>query len=304
MARVGFIGLGNMGFPMARRLREAGTDLLVHDARHERCRDLLATGGPAAGGATGTPKEVGDGADLVFLSLPTPEALRAVATGANGLVESSGLKLVVDLSTVGPAVAKEVAAALAQRGIEYMDAPVSGGVPGAEKGSLAVMVSGSAEAFARARPLLEIIGRPILVGDAPGQGQAVKLLNNFLSATAMAATAEAMALGVKAGLDPAVMLDVFNASSGRNTATTDKFPRSVLDRSFNYGFRTVLLHKDVRLCRDFAESLGASLTVVPAVDRAWERAAAELGDGDFTRIVELVEAPLGVTVGRAAGGPS
>ena len=297
MAQIGFIGLGNMGFPMARRLREAGTDLLVHDVRPERCRELVG----AAGGVAATAREVCDGADIVLLSLPTPDALRDVATGPDGLVGSRGPKLVGDLSTVGPAVAREVAETLRGVGIEYMDAPVSGGVPGAEKGTLAIMVSGSDAAFARLRPLLQVIGRPILVGDAPGQGQALKLLNNFLSATAMAATAEAMALGVKAGLDPAVMLEVFNASSGRNTATSDKFPRSVLNRSFDYGFRTVLLHKDVRLCKLFADGLGASLTVVPAVDQVWERAAAELGDGDFTRIVELVEAPLGVVVGAGRG---
>ena len=191
------------------------------------------------------------------------------------------VKLVVDLSTTGPATAIEAARALERRGIQFMDAPVSGGVSGAEKGTLAIMASGSKAQFERAKPLLEVIGRVFLVGDKPGQGQAMKLLNNLLSANAMAATAEVMVLGVKAGLDAEVMLDVLNASSGRNTATTDKFPRSVLDRSFNFGFRTVLLHKDVRLCKEFAEAYRVPFTIGSAVANVWECAAAELGDREF-----------------------
>ena len=158
------------------------------------------------------------------------------------------------------------------------------------------MASGPKHAFERVQPLLAALGRVFYIGEKPGQGQAMKILNNLLSATAMAATSEAVVLGVKAGLDAKVMLDVLNASSGRNTATTDKFPRSVLDRSFNFGFRTVLLHKDVRLCKEFADALGVSFDVGTAVDQVWERAAKELGDGDFTRIVELVERSAGVTV--------
>lgn len=296
MARVGFIGLGNIGFPMARRLVGAGHDVVAYDVRAERVRELVGDGGVGR-----SPSDVAARSDIVVLSLPTPDVLREVVGGEEGLAASTGARLVIDLSTVGPDAAREADRALGAAGISYLDCPVSGGVPGAEKGTLAIMVAGTDEAFDRARPILETIGKPIRVGDTPGQGQAVKLLNNFLSATAMAATAEAVVLGVKAGLDPAVMLDVFNASSGRNTATADKFPRSVLDRSFDYGFRTVLLHKDVRLCARFAEGLGAAMTVVPAVDRVWEEAAAALGDRDFTRIVEVVEAELGVTVGKAAG---
>src|SRR5690606_16571976 len=148
---------------------------------------------------------------------------------------------------------------------------------------------GTDAAYEAALPFLETIGRPIPVGDAPGRGQAPTLLTTYLSATAMAATAEAMVAGVRAGLDPAVMREVFNASSGRNTATSDKFPRSVLGRSFDYGFRTALFHKDVRLCKAFADGFQAPFPVMEAVDRAWEHAAAELGDEDFTRIVELLE---------------
>ena len=290
MSKIGFIGLGNMGHPMAARLRGAGHALIVQDLRFEHAASF------ADAEAVRTPKEVADRADVVLLSLPTPGALRSVAFDDGGLVEGSRAKLIVDLSTIGPTLAAEVAEALGRKGIEFIDAPVSGGVSGAAKGTLALMASGPEAAYERAQPLLAVLGRVFYVGSKPGQGQAMKVLNNLLSATAMAVTAEAIVLGVKAGLDPNVMLDVLNASSGRNTATTDKFPRSVLDRSFNFGFRTVLLHKDVKLCKEFAESLDVAFPVGSAVEQVWKRAADELGDGDFTRIVELVERRAGVTV--------
>jgi 3-hydroxyisobutyrate dehydrogenase-like beta-hydroxyacid dehydrogenase len=290
MATIGFIGLGNMGHPMASRLRDAGHDLIVQDMRVEHAAQF------AGGEAVRTPKDVADRAEIVFLSLPTPGAVRSVVLGNDGLAQGKRSKLVVDLSTTGPKLAAEVAAALDRKGVEFIDAPVSGGVSGAAKGTLAVMASGSENGFARARPFLAALGPVFHVGRKPGQGQAMKILNNLLSATAMAVTTEAVVLGVKAGLDAKVILDVLNVSSGRNTATTDKFPRSVLDRSFNFGFRTVLLHKDVRLCKEFADQLGVSFRVGSAVDEVWEEAAKELGDGDFTRIVELVERSAGVTV--------
>jgi 3-hydroxyisobutyrate dehydrogenase-like beta-hydroxyacid dehydrogenase len=292
MTSVGFIGLGNMGLPMATRLRDAKIELVVHDARGEQASAFAGD----AHRVGATPREVADSADIVFLSLPTPAIVRAVVEGEDGLERGRRAKLVVDLSTTGPATAVAVAKSLAARRISFIDAPVSGGVSGAQKGTLAIMASGAREDFERARPFLERIGRVFLVGDRPGQGQAMKLLNNQLSATAMAATAEVMALGVKAGLDAATMLEVLNASSGRNTATTDKFPRSVLDRSFDFGFRAVLLHKDVRLCKEFAAQYGVPFAIGDMVEQVWDRAASELGDGDFTRIVELVEREAHVTI--------
>lgn len=292
MTRIGFVGLGNMGYPMAVRLRAAGQELLVHDARWEQA--VQFAGGEA--GAVRTAKELGDQVDIVMMSLPTPSVVSSVAVGAQGLLHGSQVKLVIDLSTTGPATAIEVAKALRENGVSFVDAPVSGGVTGATKGTLAIMASGAAEDVQRAKPLLDVLGPVFLVGDEPGQGQAMKLLNNVLSANAVAATAEVMVLGVKAGLDPTVMLDVLNASSGRNTATTDKFPRSVLNRSFNYGFRANLLCKDVRLCKEFADQHGAPFAIGTAVAKLWENAAAELGDRDFTRVVELFESRLGVVV--------
>ncbi len=297
MTNLGFIGLGNMGLPMATRLRAAGHALVVQDARHAQAQAFAAAGGTAVR----TAREVGDRADLVFASLPTPQALADVVGGADGLARGTRVKLLVDLSTTGPKAAIAAAEVLGAHDIGFIDAPVSGGISGAAKGTLAIMASGTPERYEQVRPLLEQLGKPFRVGDGPGQGQAMKLLNNLLSATAMAATTEAMVLGVKAGLDPRTMLDVFNAGSGRNTATTDKFPRSVIDRSFAFGFRTVLLHKDVRLARQFADDFGTPFEIGRAVDAAWERAAAALGDEDFTRIVEVMEQGTGVTVGSAGG---
>jgi 3-hydroxyisobutyrate dehydrogenase-like beta-hydroxyacid dehydrogenase len=292
MTTLGFIGIGNMGAPMATRLIDAGHELVIFDTNSERATSLR-------GKVVGSPKDVADAAEIVLLSLPVPDAVRAVIAGPEGVVHGSKVKIVVDLSTTGRDTIVAMAQTLAARGVTLVDAPVSGGITGAEKGTLAIMVAGPAAACDVARPFLESIGRVYVVGDAAGQGQVMKVLNNLLSATAMAATAEAMVVGAKAGLDARTMIDVLNASSGRNTATTDKFPRSVLDRSFDFGFRTVLLHKDVKLCRELAESLGMPFGVGRAVEAAWAHAAAELGDQDFTRIVEVLERGTGVVVGKS-----
>lgn len=290
MSTIGFIGIGNMGLPMAKRLIEAGHQLVVSDAQREKAASL---GVPVLA----SPKEVADQADIVLLSLPVPDAVRAVIAGPDGIVHGSRAKIVVDLSTTGRDVIVALAPVLAEKGITLVDAPVSGGVTGAAKGTLAVMVAGPEQACTQVRPILDVIGKVFIVGDQAGQGQVMKVLNNQLSATAMAATAEAMIVGVKAGLDARTMLDVLNASSGRNTATTDKFPRAVVDRSFDFGFRAVLLHKDVKLCRSLAEGLGMPFQIGSVVESVWARAAAELGDGDFTRIVEVLEQGTGVVVG-------
>lgn len=301
MATIGFIGLGNMGWPMATRLRDAGHTLVLHDVRRDVAERFAGDCRPGQASVAGSPREVGDRADLVLTSLPTPQVLRDVVGGTDGLVRGGRAKLVVDLSTTGPVAAVDAATALAASGIEFVDAPVSGGVSGAAKGTLAVMAACTPARWQTLEPLLAQLGKPFRVGDKPGGGQAMKLLNNLLSATAMAATTEAMVLGVKAGLDAKTMLDVFNAGSARNTATTDKFPRSVLDRSFDFGFRAVLLAKDVRLAKEFADAYGTPFAIGSAVNATWERAGQALGDTDFTRIVELLERDAGVTVGGDAG---
>jgi 3-hydroxyisobutyrate dehydrogenase-like beta-hydroxyacid dehydrogenase len=282
---IGFVGLGQMGRPMTRRLLAVGHELIVHDVRAEAVDALVAEGTEAAG----SPADVAARADLVLVSLPTPEVVRAVALGPDGLIRGGALRTYVDLSTTGQVVAEEVAAALAEHGIITIDAPVSGGVRGAVAGTLAVMAAGPAAEVARLRPILELFGRLFHVGEQPGLGQLMKLANNFLSATAIVATAEAIALGVKGGLDPGLMLEVINASTGRNTATEDKFPRQVLSGDFAAGFTTGLLTKDLNLCVAAAEALGVPMPVAATVVAEWRRAVAELGaDADITRIASLV----------------
>ncbi|MFK4662032.1 3-hydroxyisobutyrate dehydrogenase-like beta-hydroxyacid dehydrogenase [Bradyrhizobium ottawaense] len=217
---IGFIGLGNMGFPMARRLIEAGHGLVVFDTRKEVTGKLEALGAKPAT----SPKDVADQVETVMASLPSLQASLEVATGANGVIEGSRAKRFIDLSTVGSAMAVKIHGLLAKRNIVQIDCPVSGGVGGAEKGTLAVMVSGPKAEFELLRPALDVIGKVFFIGEKPGAAQTMKLANNFLSATAIAATSEAVVMGVKAGLDPAVMIDVINAGSGMNTASRDKFP--------------------------------------------------------------------------------
>ena len=289
-APIGFVGLGQMGGPMSRRLLAAGYELVVHDLRAEAVEGLVAAGAEAAK----SPAEVAGRAEIVLVSLPTPQVVRAVALGPDGLIHGGALRTYVDLSTTGQAVAVEVAAALAERGVTTLDAPVSGGVRGAINGTLAVMVAGASAELERARPLLEVFGRVFHVGERPGLGQLMKLANNFLSATAIVATAEAVVLGVKGGLDPATMLAVINASTGRNTASEDKFPRQILSGNYAAGFTAGLLTKDLGLCAAAAEALGVPMPVAALVHAQWQRAVAELGsEADITRIVALVEQAAG-----------
>jgi len=290
---LGFIGLGNMGNPMASRLIDAGYGLTVHDTRREAMDALARKGATPAN----SPKEVASAAETVLMSLPTPAIVREVAVGANGVVEGSKVRTLVDLSTTGAQAAIQVAKALAPKSIAWVDSPVSGGVAGAVAGTLAVMVSGPRQLFEALEPVLKLIGKVFFIGERTGMGQTMKLANNLLSATAMAATSEAVVLGVKAGLDPRVMIDVINAGSGMNTASRDKFPRSILPRTFDYGFKTGLLCKDLKLCLEEAEALGVPTMVATAVKQIWFHAFEKLGpDSDFSEIVKIPESWAGVEV--------
>ena len=290
---IGFVGLGRMGLPMTRRLLAAGHGLVVHDVRPEATCALVVEGAEAAA----SPADVAARSEVVLVSLPTPQAVRAVALGPDGLIHGRAIRTYVDLSTTGQAVAVEIAAALAERGIATLDAPVSGGVRGATLGTLAVMAAGPAPELERVRRLLEVFGRVFHVGERPGLGQLMKLANNFLSATAIVATAEAVVLGVKGGLDPATMLEVINASTGRNTASADKFPRQVLTGNYGAGFTTGLLTKDLGLCAAAAAALAVPMPVAAEVYAQWQRAVAELGaDADITTIVSCVERAAGTRI--------
>jgi len=295
---IGFIGLGNMGFPMARRLIEAKHQLVVFDTRKEVVDRLVAIGAQAAS----SPKDVADRVETVMSSLPSLQVSLEVATGAGGVIEGKRVKRFVDLSTVGSQMAVRIHVILAERNIVQLDSPVSGGVGGAEKGTLAVMVSGPKADFEAVKPALEMIGKVFFIGEKPGAAQTMKLANNFLSATAMVATSEAVVMGVKSGLDPKVMIDVINSGSGLNTASRDKFPRAVLPRSFDFGFATGLMVKDVRLCLDEMKSLGLKMEVAEAVGKLWEVVIRDMGaESDFTSAIKPIEKAAGVVVGGTSG---
>lgn len=283
---LGFVGVGKMGGLMARRLINAGYRLVIFDTSTAALAELAAAGAETAG----SPREVADRAEIVLASLPTPDVVRKTVLDEDGIIEGSAVKTFVDTSTSGPRVAMAVAEALQARGIAALDSPVSGGLAGARDGTLTLMVSGPSNAFATWQDMLQVLGKPVFVGETPGAAQTVKLANNLLAASAMAITAEALVMGAKAGVDPKVMCDVINASSGRNTATADKFPRAVLTGSFDFGFSTGLCCKDVRLCLDEAEALGVPTPVGAAVRQAFSIANALYGpDSDFSSIVRPLE---------------
>ena len=292
--RIGFIGLGHMGFPMARRLIEANHDVVAFDSRAEAVDNLVRLGAQPAS----SPKDVADHAETVMASLPSLESSVAVATGAGGVIDGALVKRFVDFSTVGSRTAREVHDRLAQRNIVAIDCPVSGGVAGAEKGTLALMVSAPRKDFEALTAVLGSIGRLFYIGDKPGSAQTMKLVNNMLAATGLVATCEAIVMGVKSGLDPQVMIDVLNAGSGATSASRDKFPRSILPRTFDFGFATGLMVKDVRLYLEEANALEVSREVAEAVGRLWENAIRELGpDSDFTAAIKPIERAAGVVVG-------
>jgi 3-hydroxyisobutyrate dehydrogenase-like beta-hydroxyacid dehydrogenase len=290
---IGFIGLGNMGAHMARRLVEAGHRLTVHDTRPQAVQRLTALGATAAA----SPREIADAVETVMVSLPTPDIVLAVATGPDGVIHGNRVRRFIDLSTTGAVMAARIFAALKERNIVQIDSPVSGGVAGADKGTLAVMASGPRADVEAVEPALKVLGKVFFIGERPGAGQTMKLANNVLSATAMAATSEAIVMGVKAGLDPSVMVDVINAGTGRNTASETKFPRNIIPRRFDLGFTNGLMMKDVNLCLAEAKALGVPMEVIAAVARVLQQACDEIGsEKDLTTIVQPIERRAGVEV--------
>jgi 3-hydroxyisobutyrate dehydrogenase-like beta-hydroxyacid dehydrogenase len=296
--KLGFIGTGNMGQPMSHRLMDRGYLLTVRDIRKEAVAPLISRGAQEAQ----SPAELASNVELVMASLPTPDVVQEVALGTDGLIHGSAVKVFVDLSTTGPQVTEFVASKLGEKGIAMISAAVSGGVVGAKKGTLSAMASGPRQVFEQVRPVLEVIAKNIYhVGESPGVGQMLKLINNLLSATTLAVSSEAFVLGVKAGLDPEIMLKVINASTGRSGATEDKFPRAILPRTFDAGFTTDLMYKDVKLCLEQAEQLGVPMWVGNAVRQLWSYALSQGGGPrDFTTIIQYIETWAGVQVGKSS----
>lgn len=293
MTAVGFLGLGRMGAPMAANLIAHVDCLLVHDLSQSAVDAVVARGAEAAGSAAA----LGERCEVVFMSLPTPPIVRAAAAE---VLSGGSPRILCDLSTSGPKLAQELHDLAAPRGVASFDAPVSGGIRGAEQGTLAIMVGGPEALWPELEPLLAHIGKPFYMGGTPGAGQVTKLANNLLSLAAIATTAEAMTLGIKAGLDPARMIEVLNAGTGANSATRDKWPRAVLPRTFDFGFSAQLSLKDTRLALDEAQAMGVPLPTGERLAALLDRVLATYGDdADFTEMAKVIEADAGLDPERA-----
>lgn len=277
---IGLIGLGNIGQHFATRLLAAGHELVVHDRNTAAQERFVAKGAKPAASA----RELASRVEIVLLCLPLP---RVVADVAAEVARGEKVRIVLDLSTTGPSVTQEVDALLKAKGIALVGAPVSGGTANAEKGALAVMPAGPSQAYEEIEPLLRVIGNKIFyLGADPSLGQTMKIINNTLYAASMIASCEALVYGVKAGLDARTMLDVINVSSGRSFATLERIPQCALDRSFPVRFTTELLHKDVKMCIDEAEKLGAPM-LVSQTARQFLAFAMTQGDGDKDNVYPI-----------------
>ncbi len=301
MQTIAFIGCGAMGAPIAERLIDSGYTVRLFDPNAAAMAPLVVRGGLAAG----SPREAATGADVAFACLPSPQVSRAVAFGTDGVIHSGSLRTYVEMSTIGSAAIKEIASELAKKSIATLDSPVSGGPRGARAGTLATMVAGEHAAFERAKPMFEAVARHVFyIGEIPGQAQIVKLANNMISAAGMLAAFEASAMAVKAGVDARVLIDTVNASTGRNSATMDKFPASVLTRSFDYGGKISTLYKDVHLCLEEAKALHVPMWLGANVVEMWHMGVAEgRGDEDMTALIKMFEKWAGVIVGGNESGP-
>ena len=282
---VGFIGLGKMGGPMAANVAAATPGLV--------CFDMAGTDDrlPAGGVAATSVADVAARCTTVLISVPDGAATQAVAEAILA-TDQSVVETLIDLSTIGPQAAVRAAELLAPAGITYCDGPVSGGAAGARAATISLMFSGPTAVLDGQRALLEsFTGNIFHVGEHAGQGQAMKLANNYLSATALAATSEAVAFGAAHGLDMATMIDVLNVSTGRNSATVDKFPNRVLTGSYDAGFSTAHMTKDVGLFVDSAAAIDTADVVANAVATTWRGCDAALPGSDFTEIWRYVSTP-------------
>lgn len=291
-ARIGIVGLGNMGFPMASRLVDAGFEVHGYD-RDEASSTRAAVAGVLIADSA---EAVAASADVIVLLLPNSDVVDAVAAqlaAAAGRVAS----VIVDMSSSAPMRTQALAARLAEAGIVLVDAPVSGGVRGAEAGTLTIMVGGSVEQIDSLAPIFDVLGsRVVRVGNV-GAGHAVKALNNLLSATHLLATNEAVVVAARFGIDPELLLSAVNTSSGRSASSERKLPDFVLTGAFNSGFAAALMEKDVRIAASLADELGVATPVAHSVLESWHELGSELEAGaDHTEIIRPLEERAEVTI--------
>lgn len=298
--RIGFIGIGRMGVPMCRRLLAAGYTLIVHNRTRDARVEGLVTRGARA---VDSPREVvKSDVDLVLACLPTVEVSESVFLGDDGLVAHAAAgQILVDHSTVGPAVSHRVAAAAAARGIGFLDAPVSGGPEGAAAGTLTIMAGGDASAFERSEPVLGVLGSTVRYLGPAGAGSVAKLVNQHLCFVHAVAAAEAMVFAVRAGADPAALLEILRNAWGRSAMLERLVPR-FLTRDFEPGAALRLYTKDLALVRELGTELGVPM---PLADAAAERlrvaVEAGLAEADCAAVVRPYEEEARVEVRAAEG---
>ena len=275
--RIGFIGLGNMGGPMVGNLARGGHDVMGYDVAAGRAQQVAQA---HAARASDSLAELARHAEIVITMLPSGREVREALTEAQGGALAANLRpgtIVIDMSSADPVGTRALHGELARRDIALVDAPVSGGVPGAQNGTLAIMIGGDAAAVAAAKPVLAAMGKNLFEVGGPGCGHAMKALNNFLAATSSAAGAEAITIGRQFGLDPAVMADVINASTGRSFVSENLIKQHVLSGAYATGFALGLLAKDVKIAADLAEQIGVEAPVVRLVNGLWSEARDALG---------------------------
>jgi 3-hydroxyisobutyrate dehydrogenase len=297
--QIGFIGLGNMGVPMAGRLMEGGYALVVNDIRQDAARPLLARGATWAA----SPAEVAAAAQTVITILPTSREVRDVLRGAKGLLEALRPgSLVIEMTSADPSATRDLEREVAARGSALIDAPVSGGVRGAVEGSLAIMVGGDPALLERARPVLARMGKNIFHAGPVGAGHAIKLVNNMCSGGILALTIEAVAVAARSGVDPTRAVEILQASSGRSNASDNKFPRFILNGAFDAGFAIRLMMKDLDGYGRLAQESGVPSPVARAAAEVYRLAMARgMAEQDHTAIARIIEEWAGVSL-RSRGG--
>jgi 3-hydroxyisobutyrate dehydrogenase-like beta-hydroxyacid dehydrogenase len=298
---IGFVGTGSMGAPIAGNLLARGYPLIINDLDPGATRSLADSGAEVAS----SPREVASRCATVFLCLPTLESIREVVLGREGLRGGATVRTCINCSTAGPRFIREIVRELGTGAITLVDCPITGGAEAAREGTLSITASGDRKAFDGIRPLLDHLAAHVFyVGEEPGQAQIMKLLNNMLSFAAFVASCEAFALGVKAGLDPDAMVAVINTGTGRNSATTHKFPKNILPRSFDYGAKMMISFKDISLFLEEAEHFGVPLWLAPIVKQVIGFAITQDGAGkDVSTLIKHYERWCGIEiVGAAARG--
>jgi 2-hydroxy-3-oxopropionate reductase len=284
--KVGFIGLGIMGGPMAQNLMEDGYELVLYNRTPEKAEEIAGDGATVVE----SPREVAESCDVVVLMLPDSPQVEEIVEGENGVLE--GIKegaLIVDMSTISPVVTRELAEKIEERGASMLDAPVSGGEPGAQQGTLAIMAGGSEEDFERARPLLEVMGDAITHVGPTGAGQTAKAANQIVVAVTLEGISEALVLASKAGVAPEKILEAISGGlAGSNVMEAKK--ENFLEHDFEPGFRVDLHHKDLGIALATGREYGVSLPVTAIVDQMLESLKTKgRGDRDHSAILTFIE---------------